>query len=95
MGLSGGVVGTGMIVIGQQYPKGFSASYWQSGACGDDPYLHPDCAKSLTEVKIRFPGSNRGPSAVGHGDSAAVFKLLTHLSPIVPVYKLICAQSLT
>ena len=84
--MSEGIAGGLMIVIWQPHYKGFRASHWHPGTSEADDARRLDCAKSLLGVQIRIPGSDRVRSAV-HGGSAAVFKVLMHLSLIVPPSK--------
>ncbi len=66
-GVSQGITGALMIVIGQHPHRSFNASYWQPGTCGADDARRLDCAKSLLEVQIRIPGSDRIRSPWGMG----------------------------
>ena len=75
-----------IIVIWQPHHKGLSASPWYPVTSVADDSRRRDCAKSWLGVQIRIPGSDRVRSAV-HGGSAAILKVLMHLSLIVPPSK--------
>jgi hypothetical protein len=66
-GVSQGIVGALMLVIWQHRHRGSSASHWQPGTCGADDARRLDCAKSLLEVQIRIPSSDRVRSPWGMG----------------------------
>ena len=66
-GVSQGIVGAMMVVIEHHRRKGFGASHWQVGTCGADDARRLDCGKSLLEVQIRIPGSDRVQSSWGTG----------------------------
>ena len=66
-GVSQGIAGALMIVIGQHRHKGLGASHWQPGTCGANDAQRFDSAKSLLEVQIRILRSDRVRSPWGMG----------------------------
>jgi hypothetical protein len=72
-----------MMVNWRLQNMGFSASNWHPGTYGVDDALRLDCAKSLLEVQIRIPGSNRVRFPWGMGILRQYSTCLMHLSPIV------------
>ena len=85
--VSESIAGGLIIVIWQPHHKDFSASHWYPGTSVADDARRLDGAKSLLGVQIRIPGSDRVRSPWCMGGSAAIFKVLMHLSLIVPPFK--------
>jgi hypothetical protein len=94
-GASESVGGSLMMVNWRLQNMGFSASNWHPGTYGANTSVGLDCDKSLPEVQIRIPGADRVRSPWDMGIQRQYLSCLMHLSPIISLQKLSCAQSLT
>ena len=73
-GVSESVGGSLMTVNWRLQNVGFSASNWHPGTYGANTSVGLDCDKSLLEVQIRIPGSDRVRSPWGMGILPAGFR---------------------